>query len=421
VRRLRALVGTVLIALLAAPAVAHVVDGTNVRVVHFEHRADGVVAYLRLLLPLAVGGALGPRQADGSYAPPAPFTINRVESGQVFHYADAAALAAEPLALGRRVADGHRLVVGTHTLAAQVIAVRVWPKGHVPPFNRLDEIRPAMAEPYRFPALAAPVPAERVLVDVALFYPRPGGVQSFSFASDLVPGDLGPPETVSLLVDHAADGERAYRHRGERLPPTAVNPSAAAAARSFAADGLQHVLEGTDHVLFVLCLALGAASFGALAWRITGFTLGHSLTLAAGVFDFAPAAAWFVPLVETAIALSILYAAVDAMRRRGARASAALAALIGLVHGFGFAFALREALPPGAPHLLLSLAAFNAGIEAGQIALVALAWPLLAVLALKAAGVAAFTRAAVACACGAASVVWIVERAPGLTAALAAA
>jgi hypothetical protein len=57
--------------------------------------------------------------------------INRIESGQVFHRADAAALANEPLALARSVADGHRLVVDTHTLPAQVIAMRVRPKGHV--------------------------------------------------------------------------------------------------------------------------------------------------------------------------------------------------------------------------------------------------------------------------------------------------
>ena len=75
-------------------------------------------------------------------------------------------------------------------------------------------------------------------------------------------------------------------------------------------EGVRHILEGLDHVLFVVCLVLGASGLGAPGMaRVTGFTIGHSVTLTLGFFGYYPTGAWFVPLVETGIALSIVYTA----------------------------------------------------------------------------------------------------------------
>ncbi len=154
--------------------------------------------------------------------------------------------------------------------------------------------------------------------------------------------------------------------------------------RAFVVSGVEHILIGPDHLLFLLGLLLLGGSLWRLTTIVTAFTLGHSVTLSLAALDLvrvSPA------LVEPAIALSIVVVGVDNLlmrQRRVAQPGSAsfdlrpwLAVVFGLIHGFGFAAVLREVgLPPGA--LAWSLAAFNVGVELGQLAFVALAVALLA-------------------------------------------
>jgi hydrogenase/urease accessory protein HupE len=159
-----------------------------------------------------------------------------------------------------------------------------------------------------------------------------------------------------------------------------------AVVRAFVASGIEHILIGPDHLLFLLGLLLLGGSVWRLATIVTAFTLGHSVTLSLAVLDLVrlPAA-----LVESAIALSIVVVGVDNLlvRKRRAREPLApsfdlrpgLAAAFGLIHGFGFASVLQEiGLPPAA--LGWSLAAFNVGVELGQLAAVGAAVALLAAI-----------------------------------------
>lgn len=157
-----------------------------------------------------------------------------------------------------------------------------------------------------------------------------------------------------------------------------------AVVRTFVVSGVEHILIGPDHLLFLLGLLLLGGSLWRLATIVTAFTLGHSVTLSLAALDLvrvSPA------LVEPAIALSIVVVGVDNLlvRRRTALEPQSasfdlrpwLAVAFGLIHGFGFAAVLREVgLPPGA--LAWSLAAFNVGVELGQLAVVAVAVALLA-------------------------------------------
>lgn len=139
--------------------------------------------------------------------------------------------------------------------------------------------------------------------------------------------------------------------------------------------GFGHILGGVDHLLFVLGLLLLARSGRQLVLTITAFTLGHSVTLAlaaVGVLRYP------VDLVEFGIALSILVVAIELSRVDGIerhvlrRFPWSAAMLFGLLHGMGFAGALEEAgLPEG--DIPLALLSFNLGIEAGQLAFVAVA------------------------------------------------
>ncbi|MGC3981742.1 MAG: HupE/UreJ family protein [Steroidobacteraceae bacterium] len=153
-------------------------------------------------------------------------------------------------------------------------------------------------------------------------------------------------------------------------------PGRWAVVRDFVQAGIQHILIGPDHILFLIGLLLLGGTLWRLVSIVTAFTLGHSITLslaALGWVKFAP------NVVEPLIALSIVVVGVDNLLvRRQARLGAMteprdlrpwLAAAFGLIHGFGFASVLLEF---GLPRMALgwSLAAFNVGVELGQLAIV---------------------------------------------------
>jgi len=200
--------------------------------------------------------------------------------------------------------------------------------------------------------------------------------------------------------------------------PIEVSHSALEAAWTFVREGVRHILEGTDHVLFVLCLVLGAAKLGALAWRVTGFTIGHSVTLTLGFFGYVPTGTWFIPLVETGIALSIVYAAAVSLIAIGHRMTTLVTAALGLLHGLGFSFVLSEILKLESPNLWQSLLAFNVGIEVGQLVIVLAIWPLLMFVAKRFPKRIAAVRWAVALPCILVATIWTGERAAQLLSSL---
>lgn len=159
-----------------------------------------------------------------------------------------------------------------------------------------------------------------------------------------------------------------------------VNPSWYRAGASFAMLGVTHILSGLDHLLFLLCVVVPLLRLRQVLWTVTAFTVAHSFTLLGSAFGLAPAGAWFPPFVETAIAASIVYLALENIVGAAPRRRWLVTGAFGLVHGFGFSYALQENLQFAGRHLLVSLFSFNAGIEIGQVAALAVAWPLLAVL-----------------------------------------
>ena len=151
-------------------------------------------------------------------------------------------------------------------------------------------------------------------------------------------------------------------------------------ARAYTMLGVDHILTGFDHLLFVVALLFLVGFNRRLVYTITAFTVAHSLTLALSALG------WLTlrpPPVEAAIALSIVLVAGEALHDRatlGKRWPAVVAFLFGLVHGLGFAGALKEiGLPQN--NLLVALLTFNAGVEIGQLLVVAGAYPIYRALA----------------------------------------
>jgi hydrogenase/urease accessory protein HupE len=144
--------------------------------------------------------------------------------------------------------------------------------------------------------------------------------------------------------------------------------------RGYTRLGVEHILTGWDHLLFVLGLVLLVGRGRTLLWTITAFTVGHSITLSLAVLGFAriPPAP-----VEVLIACSIFIVGVELTREMSGRATWthrlpwAMALAFGLLHGLGFAGALAQVGLP-ADEIPLALFSFNVGIEVGQLLFVGL-------------------------------------------------
>jgi len=150
------------------------------------------------------------------------------------------------------------------------------------------------------------------------------------------------------------------------------------AAARFVKSGFLHILDGTDHLLFLFCLVIPFRKMRALIPIVTSFTVAHSFTLIASAYDLAPDALWFPPLIETLIAASIVYMALEnIVGTANVHRRWIITFGFGLVHGFGFSFALRQTLQFAGAHMLTSLLSFNVGVELGQLLVLMIFIPLL--------------------------------------------
>jgi hydrogenase/urease accessory protein HupE len=153
-----------------------------------------------------------------------------------------------------------------------------------------------------------------------------------------------------------------------------ATPSVFEVARTYFALGVEHILTGVDHLLFVLALLILVKGTGRLVATVTAFTVAHSITLAGATLGFLQAPG---PPIEAVIALSIVFIAAEIVHGRQGRPGLTerfpwiVAFTFGLLHGFGFAGALSEVGLPRAA-IPAALLFFNLGVEAGQLAFVAL-------------------------------------------------
>jgi hydrogenase/urease accessory protein HupE len=159
-----------------------------------------------------------------------------------------------------------------------------------------------------------------------------------------------------------------------------AEPGSREVARAYLVLGVEHILRGIDHLLFVLALMILVQDTKRLFWTITAFTIAHSLTLAAATLGWIHSP---IPPVEAGIALSIVFLASEIVHARAGRPSLAyrkpwiVAFAFGLLHGLGFASALSEVgLPANA--IPIALLFFNIGVEIGQLMFIASALAIVA-------------------------------------------
>jgi hydrogenase/urease accessory protein HupE len=185
---------------------------------------------------------------------------------------------------------------------------------------------------------------------------------------------------VTFAGDGAASAERVVR---PDEPSYAASRTPRAGWLQLLRLGVEHIFTGADHLAFLFALLLLGGSLGAVVRIVTAFTVAHSITLALATLQvLSPPSR----VIEPLIALSVVFVAVEnlwALRRGSAEAALShrwvLTFAFGLVHGFGFADALRALHLPRA-ELVASLLSFNLGVEAGQLCVVLLLLPLLSLL-----------------------------------------
>jgi hypothetical protein len=188
-----------------------------------------------------------------------------------------------------------------------------------------------------------------------------------------------------------------------------------AVVRTFVLSGIEHILIGPDHILFLIGLLLLGGTLARLALIVTAFTIGHSITLSLAALDILSPPSYFI---EPLIALTIVVVGADnllVLRAQAAPVAPAadirawLAAGFGLIHGFGFAYVLKEfGLPQAA--LTWSLFAFNVGVEIGQLLIVAVVAGSLMLVRKRSAGAARVIAVGGSTAVIVAGVYWFIER-----------
>ncbi len=249
------------------------------------------------------------------------------------------------------------------------------------PDDRAFESLDAAAANFEAPLLGDSVAIvwQQALFDVRLEYTLPRAGAAITLTPALA--RLGVRTTTVLHIALEGGEVRTLAYPGDP-GRVALDPSWWASAWQFIGEGFRHILGGLDHLLFVLCLVLPLRRWRALVVIVTAFTLAHSLTLGAAALGVVPTALWFPPLVETLIALSIVWLTVENVLLPAERLEGRwkLAFLFGLVHGFGFSFALVDVLQFAGGNLVTALASFNVGVELGQLLVLALAMPALALL-----------------------------------------
>lgn len=257
--------------------------------------------------------------------------------------------------------------------AGQVVAYRL-----ALPTDRSFETAEALRAHFAAPPLssAESLPWQSALFDVHLRFRSPIAVRHYEIEPALA--HLGVRTTTVLRLLREDGTVRAFAYTGD-IGRLALEPGWLASAVRFARLGVGHILGGIDHLLFLLLLVLPVRRLRSLVAIVTAFTLAHSLTLGTAALGWVPRALWFPPLVELLIAGSIVWLAVENFVLTTVRLERrwGIAFGFGLVHGFGFSFALAEQLQFAGAHLMTALLTFNLGVEVGQLFVLALAVPLL--------------------------------------------
>ncbi|WP_299472108.1 HupE/UreJ family protein [uncultured Roseibium sp.] len=398
--------------LLALPASAHFSEGTQVRTLLVAEDNGTLTLYVRAPAPLVFSDLVGRAQVD-QVPLTSPFLRLEDTGNGVRYRLDMTAVARDRKAFEGRLQ--RTLIVSQAGLDLETELTGFTVRARRPA-QTLDTAASARAAIQLDNTSLDPVFGEAI-IDYALQITSTDPAGVLEVRSGYPPLLPGPGVAIeNHLVDARVDPPVSSTAPGQLETPAVIDGSRLSTFLHFVYQGTLHILQGLDHVLLVIALALGVGATRRLIYLVTAFTVGHSITLIATFLGATPSWPWFIPLVEAAIAASVLYAAVAAMIQRSG--SILVFSAIGLLHGLGFSFVLGDILGRDAPDLVLALLAFNFGIEVGQLLILAVTLTMVFVLeqlatpALRPARLGTLTAIAIL------SAWWVAERLGGVVSAV---
>ncbi|PVB60177.1 HupE/UreJ family protein [Labrenzia sp. 011] len=349
-------------------AMAHFATNSQHRVFLLDREEERL--FIRIAAPLIFAEELAARSGPDEPIESDFIDASRI-NGQWIYRLDTGAIAARPDVFMNKIADGYEVFSGGKAVDLTPQAVAVHLKQDLPPFADIGDAEAALEQTTGI----APYVAD-AMVDISIAL---GPLSQTVAIRNRLP-EIDLPAEISIdnhFLDWKGGGVEMRDVSGQLTDPVILERSLPETIGRYVVEGVKHILEGPDHVLFVICLVLASASLSRLIWTVSGFTIGHTVTLIAGFLGFAPSASWFIPAVEAAIAASIIYAGAVALLGRAQGPGLVVTAGLGLLHGFGFSFVLADVLGRQSPDLILSLLSFNIGVEIGQLAIVAVVFALL--------------------------------------------
>ncbi|SFA84693.1 Hydrogenase/urease accessory protein HupE [Poseidonocella pacifica] len=334
------------------------------RIIHVTENADGnVEIFMRMPVPLA----LLPEDWKGNAETRLPpFAVSTGNSAAL----DVSALDLTNPELAAVLERSLTVQMDGETLQPVLRAFRVWHDSDRPRFGTAKTAIAALennSEP-------KPVPYFDATLDIRLALPGINLNRDMRLTSSLGENFQVIEKFGTVVKFHRSEGTETKAIIGVldvSFPPVTTRLQT---LRNAALSGAEHIYLGLDHLGLILLIALAATGWRqALGWA-SAFTLGHIITLAAGLYGVAPAASWFIPVIEIGIALSIVLAGVAIFLKANSAIGWVSLFFVGLIHGYGFAASAATALFAGDfdPPVLL---AFAAGLELCQFAIYALVLP----------------------------------------------
>lgn len=375
-----------------------------------DNKSSGLYLALRIPAPLIYAQALAKRSHPQQQVD-APFLREQLVNGVRYYHLDVANIQDNPKAFADFALSGYRVTADGQTITAQPAALSVHDNRYRPHFNALDGILTSINN---WQLIGDYYVGESV-VDVIAWLPNLSASSEVAISSRLP--TLVLPSNVNLVnmgYDHRQQPVLTQQHSGQLAQAMHFDGRHSSNFIHYIKQGVEHILIGLDHVIFVLCLVVASGFSRQIIWSVTGFTLGHSVTFALGALGIYPRVDWFVPSIELIIAASIIVAAMLVFIKqqtlaRSSRRLFLLTAVIGLLHGYGFAFVFSE-LVGDVQTQIFALLGFNLGVEIGQLLIVAMALLVLLLLTKIHQSIATFSRYATACAAIAIASWWIIER-----------
>lgn len=401
----RAICALFALLMLAIPATAHFSEGTQMRTIILAQKDGALIVYVRTPLPLLFSDIV--QNAEASETPLETPFLYLEQAGSVQRYRVALdAITTDETAFRDRLQTALTWMQNGHQISAELLRYRIVGRETGKSFNTPDDAVIALqGQGARLDPVFGIAIVEMELVL---------GASAFDTAIEVRATYPELPLAAGSSIDnHIIDARKetpvSYTIPGQLVEAATIDGSVLHIVSTFIWQGFLHIIEGIDHVFLVICLALGVGgSLKRLVGFVTAFTLGHSVTLVATFLGAAPEWPWFIPTVEAAIAASVLYASIAAVMKK--MGSVWIIAAVGLLHGLGFSFVLGDILGRDAPNLVPALAAFNVGIELGQVAILAATLGMVFILSRLSDQIVQPARTITLSAIGLVAVYWVVER-----------